>query len=180
MEGESAGVGVPQTLITWYLHMTDPAQFRPAFLQPLPDVQLMRLERADAPYYLFLYTGVGEALRWRDRLIMPREELQRLIARPNVCIQVLYVDGAPAGYYELLNEDGDVALDYFGLRPAYHGRGLGGHLLSAAIAQAWQQGARRIWVHTCNLDGPAALPNYQRRGFSIYRTVEEMMPQRYQ
>ncbi|UXN33194.1 hypothetical protein [Glutamicibacter sp. M10] len=31
-----------------------------------------------------------------------------------------------------------------------------------------------MWLHTCSLDSPAALPNYLARGLKIYRTeVEE-------
>jgi hypothetical protein len=30
-------------------------------------------------------------------------------------------------------------------------------------------GASRVWLHTCSLDGPAALPAYQARGFRIFR-----------
>jgi hypothetical protein len=29
---------------------------------------------------------------------------------------------------------------------------------------------RRVWVHTCTLDHPSALKNYQARGFSLYKT----------
>ena len=28
---------------------------------------------------------------------------------------------------------------------------------------------RRVWVHTCDLDHPNALVNYQARGFSVYK-----------
>jgi hypothetical protein len=31
----------------------------------------------------------------------------------------------------------------------------------------------RVWVHTCTLDGPTALRNYEARGFRVYDTVEE-------
>jgi len=30
-------------------------------------------------------------------------------------------------------------------------------------------GATRVWLHTCTLDGPAALPNYLARGFVATR-----------
>ena len=33
-----------------------------------------------------------------------------------------------------------------------------------AIREAWTGGTKRVWVHTCDLDGPAALPNYRARG----------------
>lgn len=172
---------VPETLITWYLHMTDPAQFVPAAPADADDdVVMLALRQPDVRYYKFLYTAVGEAWRWRDRIIMPEDELAGLIARPNVSIHVMYVRGAPAGYFELVSEaDKSTELAYFGLRPGFVGRGYGKALLSAAIARAWDEGAARIWVHTCNLDAPGALPNYQKRGFVIYDTIEESMPERY-
>jgi hypothetical protein len=43
-------------------------------------------------------------------------------------------------------------------------------LLSVAVQRAWSQGAERVWLHTCSLDGPHALANYQARGFQIYQT----------
>jgi GNAT superfamily N-acetyltransferase len=53
--------------------------------------------------------------------------------------------------------------------PQFVGKGLGGGLLSAAIENAWGAETNRVWVHTCSLDHPNALKNYQARGFQIYR-----------
>ncbi|OQY78842.1 MAG: GNAT family N-acetyltransferase, partial [Anaerolineae bacterium UTCFX5] len=41
------------------------------------------------------------------------------------------------------------------------------------------KGANRVWVHTCNLDGPQALKNYMARGFEVVHVDEEPMPDRY-
>jgi len=41
-------------------------------------------------------------------------------------------------------------------------------LLSAAVEKAWEMETKRVWVHTCSLDHPYALKNYQARGFQIY------------
>ena len=62
----------------------------------------------------------------------------------------------------------EVELAYFGLLPSFIGRGVGGALLTEAIRRAWALGPQRVWLHTCTLDHPAALPNYQKRGFRIY------------
>ena len=77
------------------------------------------------------------------------------------------------------HDDSSVEIAYFGLRRNYMGRGLGKHLLSYGVARAWEMGANRVWLHTCNLDGPHALANYQKRGFRIYDVVEEPMPELY-
>jgi GNAT superfamily N-acetyltransferase len=85
---------------------------------------------------------------------------------------VAYYDNSLAGYYELRRDDeGGVEIAYFGLLPEFIGRGLGGALLTSAIEEAWQMLSlvSRVWVHTCNLDHPAALANYQARGMAIYK-----------
>jgi GNAT superfamily N-acetyltransferase len=88
-----------------------------------------------------------------------------------VTLHVLYLEHAPAGYYELRgHQDGSVEIAYFGLLPEYTGRGLGGWMLTRAARDAWERGATRVWLHTCTLDHPSALPNYRKRGFLPYRT----------
>ena len=59
----------------------------------------------------------------------------------------------------------EVEIASFGLLPGFAGRGLGGALLAAVTRAAWENGAGRVWLHTCSLDSPAALPSYERRGF---------------
>jgi GNAT superfamily N-acetyltransferase len=76
--------------------------------------------------------------------------------------------GATAGYFELRQHpDRTVEIMYFGLAPAFIGRGLGGWLLTRAAQEAFALGAPRIVLNTCTLDAPQALPNYLARGFTI-------------
>jgi GNAT superfamily N-acetyltransferase len=90
--------------------------------------------------------------------------------RPELQTWVGYVSGTPAGYFELeAQAEGNVEIAYFGLLPRFVGQGLGGALLTAAVEKAWEMKAARVWLHTCTLDHPAALTNYQRRGFSLFR-----------
>jgi GNAT superfamily N-acetyltransferase len=170
---------IPSTLITWYLQMTDPAQFRPAWATNTTDLALAHWPNPDVEEYRALYSAVGSVLRWRDRLIMPDDELRAALYSADTAVWVLTVDGTQAGYFELARQGSSTEIAYFGLTPPFYGRGLGKHLLSAAITQAWANGATRVWVHTCNLDSPAALDNYQKRGFVIYETTEQPMPERY-
>ncbi len=60
----------------------------------------------------------------------------------------------------------------FGVLPQFIGRGLGGLLLTAALERAWEEGTRRVWLHTCSWDHPHALANYQARGLEVYKTKE--------
>lgn len=153
---------------TWYLEMTDPGQLRPAA------VKQADIERAEIPspaFSRFLYSAVGGDWYWTDRLAWTHDEWLAWLRRPEVETWVARVGGTPAGYVELDRQAaGDVEIASFGLLPGFHGQGLGGHLLSAGTRRAWELGAR-VWVHTCSLDGPTALANYQARGFRVFATV---------
>ena len=61
-------------------------------------------------------------------------------------------------------------IDYFGLIEPFIGRGLGGAMLARASTEAFAMGATRVWLHTCTLDSPRALPSYLARGFRESRT----------
>jgi ribosomal protein S18 acetylase RimI-like enzyme len=82
-------------------------------------------------------------------------------------------DGAVAGFFELDPGAGEVEIAIFGLLPEATGRGLGGHLLTAALRRGFAL-APRVWVHTCSLDGPHALANYRARGLQVVR--EDVSP----
>ncbi|HBL13655.1 MAG TPA: N-acetyltransferase [Cyanobacteria bacterium UBA11162] len=177
---------LPDTLVTTYLQMTTPTQFRPAYLNYPDGIKVMCMDIPDVAFYRFLYTTVGKPWRWRDRLSYTDEEIESMLLAPGTSIHVLYVDGAPAGYIELVKrKEGpsgrfySTQIVYFGLRESYLGRGLGKHLLSHGIAYAWNKGTQRLWVYTCNLDSPYALDNCIKRGFKIYRIEKEPMPESY-
>jgi GNAT superfamily N-acetyltransferase len=156
-------------IVTWHLEITDPADFRPT--RPRPE---LRIERAEIPcpeLNRFFYTAVGGDLFWLDRVAWTYERWMAWLDRPEVETWIGSVSGTPAGYFELERQaEGSIEIAYFGLLPRFVGQGLGGALLSAAIARAWESGARRVWVHTCSLDHAAALPAYQARGFRIFKT----------
>ena len=120
----------------------------------------------------FLYQFVGEMWEWRDRLSWSDEQWIEYAENDNLRTWVAYSKGAPAGYYELQQQEGgDVEIAYFGLAPRFIGKGFGGYFLSHALKSAWEwTGTKRVWVHTCTHDHPAALRNYQARGMQIYRT----------
>jgi len=118
--------------------------------------------------YLALYSLVGERWLWRDRFVWTDAELEAYLASPDVRIWTLLVRGERAGYFELRqHQDRSMELMYFGLAPAYIGRRLGGWLLTRAVEKAFSLGATRVFLNTCTLDAPQALPNYLARGFRI-------------
>jgi len=154
-----------------YLELTDRRQFRDA-LGTFPDVELRRVAEPTPDLYRHCYRTVGEQYHWRDRWDWTDAQLTAHLAQPEISIHVATRRGALAGWYELrrVTEDASVEIAYFGLAPDAIGHGLGKHLLTCAVRDAWEFGPSRVWVHTCTLDHPHALPNYQARGFTPYRT----------
>ena len=153
---------------TWYLEMLDPAQLRRSRI-PAPAPAIVRAEIPSPALNRFLYTSVGGAWHWIDRLPWTWERWMQWLDRPEHQTWVMYVAGTPAGYFELEKQGEDVEIAYFGIAPDFIGRKLGGHLLTRTIDQAWAMGPKRVWVHTCTLDHPIALKNYQARGMTLYK-----------
>ena len=122
-----------------------------------------------------LYSLVGEQWQWFDKLKDSEASWKAYSERENLRTWVAYYQGSIAGYFELeINQANEVEIKYFGLAPAFIGKGFGGYLLSYAIQQAWTVcSATRVWVHTCSLDHPSALVNYQARGLVLYRQETE-------
>jgi len=154
-----------------YLELLSPDGFRPAF-GDFPDIRLEKVPDPPPDLYRRCYRGVGEAFHWRDRWDWTDAEIAAHLARPEITLHVATRDGALAGWYELrrVPDEGSVEVAYFGIVPDLFGRGFGKHLLSCAVRDAWALAPRRVWLHTCTLDHPNAVPNYRARGFVPYRT----------
>jgi GNAT superfamily N-acetyltransferase len=151
-----------------YLEMTSPSDLRPEGSAG-PDVRLEEMRECPWHFYRYLYREVGRQYHWRDRLVWTEAEFRAYLAGPS-SIWLLSVAGAPAGYFELRRHpDGSTEIAYFGLLPEFVGRGLGKYLLTRAVEEAWRQKPTRVWLHTCTLDHPGALPNYLKRGFRKVR-----------
>lgn len=158
-----------ETTVTYLEMLEQPV--RPATPTPsgLAKLALLRAEKPTLSFYRYLYGAVGESLNWTDRLLLDDDQLRAIIDDPLVEIYVLYLGGVPAGYVELdRRAHDDIELVYLGLAPEFTGRGLGRYLLDWAIHTAWSHSPKRLWVHTCSLDDPRALPLYQRAGFVVY------------
>jgi GNAT superfamily N-acetyltransferase len=163
---------------TWYLEQKDPGELRAAG-PPREPVDVVRAEVPSPELSRYLYTAVGGNWFWTDRLAWSYDQWRNWLERRAVETWVAWVRGTPAGYVELdPQSDGEVEIAYFGLLPAFHGKRIGGHLLAAGTARAWDLADRwpgltpttRVWLCTCSLDGPAALRNYRSRGFRLYDT----------
>jgi GNAT superfamily N-acetyltransferase len=151
-----------------YLEHTTPTVAEASF--PDPAFHVERIEPCPPELYRFLYREVGQPWHWLDRRPWTDAEISAHVSKPGIQIFGLYRGDIPTGFFELSrDESGSVEVAYFGLIPAFIGRKLGAPFLSAAIAHAWAFAASRVWLHTCTLDHPAALPNYLARGFRVVR-----------
>lgn len=156
-------------VITTYLEMRSLAELRPKLCA---DERFWIGEATVKQWQFnkFLYLTVGSPWAWNDKRDWTHDQWRQYAESDQLRTFGAYYDGSPAGYYELHHDGDEVEIMYFGLLPAFVGRGLGGALLSRAIEEAWRMEPRRVWVHTCTLDHPAALANYLARGMKIYKT----------
>lgn len=159
-----------------YLELRDRAQFQAAF-GDFPDISITRAKRPLPDVYRQCYRVVGKAFHWRDRWDWTDEEITKHLADPAIQLFVATRSAGNkqadlAGWYELrrVADDDSVEIAYFGIVASEFGRGFGKHLLSSAVRDAWALRPKRVWLHTCTLDHPNALPNYVARGFTPYRT----------
>jgi GNAT superfamily N-acetyltransferase len=145
---------------------------RPEWTTPLPrqGITVVHAKQPTVSYYRFLYDTVGRDYGWPRCQRMSDAELAALLDDPRVEVHVLMVDGVPAGFAELDRRiEGEIELVQFGLMPEFIGQGLGRYFIQWAIDKAWSYGPRRFWLHTCTKDHPAALPNYLKSGFTVYK-----------
>lgn len=165
---------------TWYLDYQGIALTEPVWPE---GISLTEAKIASPDLSQFLFCAVGTHWHWFSRLSWTYPQWLDYLTAGNVRTWVLYQQGTPAGFVELRkHEDDSVELKFFGLLPAFIGRGLGARLAQAAIALAQQWQASRVWVHTCSEDHPSALKTYQQAGFVITKTEqqEEELPVDYQ
>jgi len=170
-----------ERVTTYHVEIDHPAEFRPAKPGRIP--YEVRRARIPVPELnRFLYASVGADWRWYMRLRWSYARWSAYLNRPEVGTWLAYVDGTPAGYFELeWQPPRSVEIVYFGLMPQFIGSGMGGAFLNDAVRTAWAFGAEflgeahgdvRVWLHTCSLDHPQALANYQARGFQLFEVVE--------
>jgi ribosomal protein S18 acetylase RimI-like enzyme len=160
-------IAVPrQDVTTWYLEATDPAALA-ATRAPLPGVEIRRAEHPSPELSRGMYAAIGAGWWWVDRLGWDWETWHAHLSRDAVETWLAWLEGTPVGWAELETDGGSTELTYLGLLPGFTGRGIGSRLLDAVLRRGFERSGR-VWVHTCSLDGPAALPAYRRRGLRVY------------
>lgn len=165
-----------------YLQQTAADQLRPA---APANLTISRVFPADPAFNARMYREIGADWNWIDRLAWSDGHWASYASDPCISTLRAAVDGEVVGFTELrmspcdpavdsfatganeTTDDGvDVEIVYFGILPEFAGHGLGGWFLSEVCRIAWNvPGCRRVWLHTCDDDSPAAIPNYEARGF---------------
>jgi GNAT superfamily N-acetyltransferase len=121
-----------------------------------------------------MYRRVGADYAWIDRLRWSDAQWARHAGR--VETHVVELDGRAVGYFEIEpTGTGSAKIGIFGLLGEFHGRGLGGYALVAALTRALAL-RPRVWLTTCTLDGPHALANYTARGMRPFRVETTPAP----
>jgi GNAT superfamily N-acetyltransferase len=164
-------------VVTTYLEMTDRDQLRPRLSED-PALRLRHVTDCPPHVYRDLYRGVGRDFNWYSRYHWTDAQIAANLADPAVRLHVLYHEDAPAGFFELRCHPADDSVEilFLGLLPAYTGRGLGRHLVTCALREAWRLDPARVWLHTCSLDHPAALATYRAAGLAAYKTTAGVEP----
>jgi RimJ/RimL family protein N-acetyltransferase len=158
------------------LEMTAPDQLVPGRLPPAP-IDMERHDRASLPLLRSTYARIGASHGWVTRPAWSDVQWHEWLSRPGVQPWLARIGGQVAGLVELeLQPHAEVGIVVFGLVPEFVGKGFGGHLLTLGTRLAWEvdhpggAATRRVWLQTSSRDHPHAKPNYQRRGFRVFRT----------
>lgn len=163
--------------VVTYLEMREPPRGA-AVSPPAVSKNKLSLRLVETPrlaWYRDLYRRAGSQWLWFSRLEMTDEQLSAVLNSPANELFVAEHEGREVGMAELdRSHPPDVEITFFGLFPDAIGKGLGQPLMSALLDRAWTHSAARVWLHTCNLDAPAALPFYVKCGFRPYKQAIEV------
>lgn len=158
--------------VTTYLDM----RARPLPMRE-PDIglALRRVEAPEPDWYRTLFRRIGEDWLWFSRARMDDATLNAIIRDPGVEVYALSHEGADVGLLELdfRKAPALVELAFFGVVPHFTGSGAGRFLMNRANEIVWSRPTKRLMVHTCTLDHPAAVGFYLKAGFTAYaRAIE--------
>lgn len=161
--------------VVTYLTMTEKPDWTNAPMKR-SGLKLRQQRKFDLNQYRALFRDVGEDWLWSSRLAYDDAKLASRIHADNVELFEITFEGNVAGMMELCrNTPQDIELTFFGLTPAFTGKGLGRDLMHLTLNQAWTGHAEKLWLHTCTFDHPAALKFYQGCGFVPSGIAVEIM-----
>ena len=171
-DGYSDVPGGKIAAVVTHLEMTE----RPALTSaPSGPWELRHVDRPDLAWYRDLYRRVGEDWLWFSRIRSSDDKLAARLHHPLVETYALVADISDEGLLELdFREPETCEIGMFGVTAKLVGSGVGHWLMHRALELAWSRPIKRLWLHTCTYDHPAALPFYQRAGFRPFRRQVEV------
>jgi GNAT superfamily N-acetyltransferase len=159
--------------IVTYLEMLAPPS--PLAEPDRPDLVFRRVPDPDVGWYKATIRSIGEAWLWFSPLVMPEARLAALITDPLREVHALDREGETVGVAELDRRvAGEVEISFFGVTGSEIGTGAGRVLMNRALVEAFRGGTRRVWLHTCTFDHPAAVPFYLGAGFRPFKFAIEV------
>jgi thiosulfate/3-mercaptopyruvate sulfurtransferase len=144
------------------------AEAEPAGAGQHPDGDHARAGNS-AAFYRFLYPRSG-ALALGRSAADERRGAAAILRDKRTHDRVLYVNGAPAGFYEYLHDEDTVELSHFGLFEHALGLGIGKWFLLQTLYAAWTLNPKKVRHHQQSRSSPRALQLYQMFGFSPVST----------
>ncbi len=140
------------------------------------DPGVRRVNDPDPEWYREIIRRIGEDWLWVHIPLMPAAELAALMRDPGVEIHVLERGRTVLGIAELDRRRPDeVEIVMFGVLPEAVGTGAAHHLMTGVLDAAFRAQTRRVWLHTCTNDHPAAMRFYRRAGFAPYKIAIEVL-----
>lgn len=140
-----------------------------------PGLSLVRVANPSASWYRTLYRRIGENWLWFSRAVMPEDELAAIISSPSTVVLALERAGDAIGLVELdTTVAGEAEIVTFGVVPEETGIGAAKFMMDGVLAHAFSAGIRRLWLHTCTFDHPAAVRFYVRQGFRAFKFAIEV------
>lgn len=139
------------------------------------DLDLRLIAHPDVAWFRGVIRTVGERWLWYSPLVMAEAELAAIICDPLMETRVLERAGVLAGISQIDRRvPGEVEIAFFGVTEPDIGKGSARWLMDRTLELAFVPGVRRVWVHTCTFDHPAAVPFYIRSGFAPFKFAIEV------
>jgi GNAT superfamily N-acetyltransferase len=145
-----------------------------SYTRPRRSGMLLALDEPSVEFYRYLHERAGTPRSRRTIDSMSDEDLFGRLTDPAIEVFVLFLGGAPAGFFELdRRTESETELVHVGLDDQFRGRGLGKYLVATAVETAWDHDPTRVWASANEDDDPRGLLLYQWAGFDPFETLSD-------
>ena len=129
-------------------------------------------------HYRELFRLIGAPWLWFSRLILDDAHLAAIIQHPKVELySVLDDSGREVGMLELdFREPHECELAFIGLSPSCPARAMAAGCSPKPFAAPGARASKRVHVHTCSLDHPAALVRLSPRRLHALQARDRALP----